>query len=172
METGRLAMRLVYCKKTNVVRRTSPNCCMRRSRWRPGPRGVQRRNNGIGGIGIMQYKLRSRFEIVFCVFREPITWCRYNHDELTLLHPVRPASCTFRPLLDSCNTTNSAPHRFPFLAVICSPSNRSIEPSIARLHGKPFQSVDRAFHSEITWQALPIGRSCRPDGCAPPPTGA
>ena len=96
----------------------------------------------------------------------------YNHDELTLLHPVRPASCTFRPLLDSCNTTNSAPHRFPFLAVICSPSNRSIEPSIARLHGKPFQSVDRAFHSEITWQALPIVRSCRPDGCAPPPTGA
>jgi hypothetical protein len=104
----------------------------------------------------------SRFEIVFCVFREPITWCRYNHDELTLLHPVRPASCTFRPLLDSCNTTNSAPHRFPFLAVICSPSNRSIEPSIARLHGKPFQSVDRAFHSEITWQAFPIGRSSLP----------
>ena len=163
-------MRLVYCKKTNVVRRTSPNCCMRRSRWRPGPRGVQRRNNGIGGIGIMQYKLPFR-NCILC-FQRTYYLVLYNHDELTLLHPVRPASCTFRPLLDSCNTTNSAPHRFPFLAVICSPSNRSIEPSIARLHGKPFQSVDRAFHSEITWQALPIVRSCRPDGCAPPPTGA
>jgi hypothetical protein len=93
----------------------------------------------------MQYKLPFR-NCILC-FQRTYYLVLYNHDELTLLHPVRPASCTFRPLLDSCNTTNSAPHRFPFLAVICSPSNRSIEPSIARSHGKPFQSCDRAVQT-------------------------
>ena len=34
-----------------------------------------------------------------------------------------------------------------FLAFICSPSNRSIEPSIARLQSKPFQSGDRAVQT-------------------------
>ena len=62
--------------------------------------------------------------------------------------PATGAHRPFKSKLSPSTTPRArAPHRFPFLAVICSPSNRSIEPSIARLHSKPFQSGDRAVQT-------------------------